>query len=52
MAENRDVIGGHSQKNNGIRDDYRNKSCYFEAKLMRLSDDIHNCITEIVDVFQ
>ena len=24
----------------------------FEAKLMRLSDDIHNCLTEIVDVFQ
>ena len=40
------------KKINGIRDDYRNNSYNFEAKLMRLSDDIHNCLTEIVDVFQ
>ena len=24
----------------------------FEAKLMRLSDDMNNCLTEIVDVLQ
>ena len=35
-----------------FRDDYRNNSYNFEAKLMRLSDDIHNCLTEIVDVLQ
>ena len=38
------------KKINGIRDDYRNKSYNLEAKLMRLFDDIHNFITEIVDV--
>ena len=38
------------KKINWIRDDYRNNSYNFEAKLMRLSDDIHNFITEIVDV--
>ena len=37
---------------NGIRDDYRNNLYNFEAKLIRLSDDIHNCFTEIVDVLQ
>ena len=42
-----DVIGWHSQDINGI---HRNNSYNFEAKLMRLSDDIHNFITEIVDV--
>ena len=47
-----DVIGEHSQKINGIRDDYRNNSYNFKAKLMRLSDDIHNCLTEIVGVLQ
>ena len=63
MAENRDVIeyplanaltsqAGIHKKINGIRDDYRNNSYNFEAKLMRLSDDIHNCLTEIVDVQQ
>ena len=31
-----DVIGGQSQKINGIRDAYRNNSYNFEAKLMRL----------------
>ena len=41
------------KKINGIRDDYRNNSYNFEAKLMKLSDDIHNyCITKIVDVLQ
>ena len=61
MAENRDVIESPlamlwrhrpsiHKKIAGIRDDYRNNSYNFEAKLMRLSDDIHNFITEIVDV--
>ena len=45
-----DVIGGIHKKNDGIRDDYRNNSYNFEAKLMKLSDDIHNFITEIIDV--
>ena len=43
-----DIIGGHLHENY----DYRNNSYNFEAKLMRLSDDIHNCLTEIVDVLQ
>ena len=58
MAENRDVIeyplamlGRHrpniDKKINGIRDDYRNNSYNFEAKLVRLSDDMNNCLTEI-----
>ena len=48
-----DVIGGRIYKKiNGITDDYRNNSFNFEAKLMRLSHDIHNFITEIVDIWQ
>ena len=62
MAANRDVIEYPSAGNaltslacihkkiSGIRDDYHNNSCNFGAKLMSLSDDIHNFITEIVDV--
>ena len=52
MAENREVIEYQlamlkrhrrtfTRKLTGIRDDYRNNSYNFEAKLMRLSDDIH-----------
>ena len=63
MAENRDVIEyplamlwrhrpSIHKKINGIRDDNRNNSYNFEAKLMRLSDDIDNCLTEIVDALQ
>ena len=62
MAENRDVIEYQlamlwrhrriHKKINRIRDDYRNNSYNFDAKLMRFSDDIHNCLTEIVDVMQ
>ena len=61
MAANRDVIEyplamlwrhrpSIHKKINGIRDDYRNNSYNFETKLMRLSDDMSNCLTEIVDV--
>ena len=61
MGENRDVIEyplamlrRHRQsihkKIAGIRYDYRNNSYNFEAKLMRLSDDMNNCLSEIVDV--
>ena len=45
-----DVIEGIPKKITGIRDDYRNNSYNFEAKFMTLSDDIHNLITEIVNV--
>ena len=58
MAANRDVsadnaltsLAGIHKKINGVRDDYRNNSYNFDTKLMRLSDDIHNFTTEIVDV--
>ena len=60
MAENRDVIEyplsmlwRHRRAfTTKLKDsdDYRNNSYNFEAKLVRLSDDIHNFITEIVDV--
>ena len=43
---------GIHKKINEIRDDYRNNSYNFEAKLMRLTDDSHNFITEIIDVIQ
>ena len=43
---------GIHKKINGIRDDYHNNSYNFEAKLMRLSDDIHNCLSEILDFLQ
>ena len=46
-----DVIGrAFTRKINGIRDDYHNNYYNFEAKLMRLSEDMNNCLTEIVDV--
>ena len=61
MAENNDVIENPlamlwrhrtsiHKKINGIRDDYHNNSYNFKAKLMRLSDDMDNCLAEIVDV--
>ena len=61
MAENSDVIEyppamlwrhrpSIYKKINGILDDYRNNSYNFEAKLIRLSDDMNNCLTEIVDI--
>ena len=61
MEENRDVIEyplamlwrhrpNIHKKINEIRDDYRNNSYNFDAKLMRLSDDMKNCLAEIVDV--
>ena len=57
MVENRDVIEyplamlwrhrtGIHKKINGIRDDYRNNSYNFKAKLMRLSDDMNNCLKQ------
>ena len=63
MAKNRDVISSNSwqcynfigdihKKINGIQDDYGDNSYNFEVKLMRLSDNIHNCLTEIHDVLQ
>ena len=58
MAANHDAgnalpsQAGIHKKVNGIRHDYRNNSFNFEAKLMRLSDDFHNCLTGIVDVVQ
>ena len=45
-------LAGIRKKINGIRQDYRNNSYNFEAKLMRISDDIQNFLTEIVDVLQ
>ena len=62
MAENGNVIEyplamlwrhrpSFQKKINGIRDDYRNNSYNFEAKLIRLSYDTNNnCLTEIADV--
>ena len=44
-------LAGIHKKINAIRD-YPNNSYNFEAKLMSLSDDIQNCLTEIVDVLQ
>ena len=45
-----DVIGEHLQENSWDSDDYHNNSYNFEPNLVKLSDDIHNFITEIVDV--
>ena len=45
-------LAGIHKKINGIRDDCRNNSYNFEAKLMRLTDDIQNCLTEIVDILK
>ena len=61
MAENRDIVEyplamlwrhrpSIHKKINGIIDEYHNNSYNFEAKLMRLLDDMNNCLTEIVDV--
>ena len=43
-----DVIGGIDKKMNWIREDYRNNSCNFEAKLMRLSDDIQIVLLKLL----
>ena len=45
-------LKGIQKKINGIRDVYRNNSSNFETKLMRLSEGMHNFITEIIDVLQ
>ena len=61
MVENHDVIEyllamlwrhkpSIQKKINWIRRDYRNNSYNLEAKLKRLSDDMNNYLTEIVDV--
>ena len=38
------------KKINGIQDDYRNNSNNFETKLMRLSENTHHFMNEIIDV--